>query len=272
MSFLLKDHVTSAGKPRNEDLFRMTQSQALLLDGSTDLGLYQNMPDAAWFVDRFAGAFLEQEACHPVEQRLCAAVDTVAQACLRQTGNDPRMTDRTPSASLMLVEEREDTLEFTALGDCSAVLYFRDGRQPVRFRDHRVDPFDGAVLAAMGEMAAQTGMDILSTVKTEPIREMLLQNRSKMNTPQGYWILAFCKEAFRHLHRLCVPREEVSQVLLFTDGFDAMAQAFLEAPPRQSLPALCRQLRDRELADKNCNRYPRFHTHDDACAALLTVE
>ena len=272
MSIVLKDYATSASKPRNEDLFRHTHRQAILLDGSTNLGLYRDMPDAGWFVEQFCDRFSAQDPALAVEQRLCRAVDEVAEECIAQAGVDPRTTNLTPSASLLLVEERGDLLEFYALGDCSAVVYFRDGRQPVQFRDDRVDRFDDTVIAAMKEMAEATGMDILATTKTEKIRGMLAANRSRMNTPEGYWILAFCKEAFSHLRKWTVPKQEVCQVLMFSDGFDWMAQDFLAQPPKESISVLCQRLRTMETADKDCNRYPRFHTHDDACGALLHIE
>lgn len=272
VSIVLKDHATSASKPRNEDLFRHTQRQAMLLDGSTNLGLYRNMPDASWFVEEFSKSFFMEDPDTETQLRLAAAMDRVAQMCLKNTGIDPRTTNLTPSASLLLLEEKGDQLELYALGDCSFVVYYRDGRPPERFRDHRVDPFDGSVLAAMEEMAARTGMDILATAQTEKIRGMLAANRSKMNTPEGYWILAFSKEALQHLRKWSLPKEAVSHVLLFSDGFDWMAEDFLRQIPAEPLSVLCQKLRRMEEADRNCNRYPRFHTHDDACAALLEIK
>lgn len=272
MSILQKDHTTSASKARNEDLFCCNDRQALMLDGSTNLGLYGNMPDAAWFVAEFSKAFLQLDPDEAgVQQRLCAAVDTVAQLCMERTGIDPRTTNQTPSASLLLVEQRQDSLELFALGDCTAVVYYRDGRPPEAFRDDRVDRFDRKVLAQMQDMATHTGMDVLQTMQADTIRAMLKENRSKMNTEEGYWILAFSKAAFGHMRKWTLPKEAVDQVLLHTDGFDLMTEDFLRQPPQADLTVLCRQLRDAEEADRNCNRYPRFHTHDDACAALLEI-
>ena len=271
MSIVLKDHATHAANPRNEDLFCSTPTQALLMDGSTNLGLYGDMPDASWFVEEFSRAFLKLSPERAAEERLALSVDAVADRCTEKTGTDPRTTNLTPSACLLLVEEAGELLEFYALGDCTAVVYYRDGRQPEQLRDDRIDAFDGKALAAAREMAAKTGMDLLDTVKTDAIRAILKDNRSKMNTPEGYWILAFSREALSHLRRWTVPKAEVAQLLLFTDGFDRLAGDFLRQPPEKPLKQLLKELRSAEEADKGCNRYPRFHTHDDACAALLEI-
>ena len=94
------------------------------------------------------------------------------------------------------------------------------------------------------------------------VREMLLRHRRMMNRPGGYWIAGFAPEAARHGTHRVYRREELSRVVLFSDGFSGQREALLGAE-EPCLQELYRQLRQREAADSRCNRYPRLKPGDD---------
>lgn len=94
------------------------------------------------------------------------------------------------------------------------------------------------------------------------VREMLLRHRRMMNRPGGYWIAGFAPEAARHGTHRVYRREELSRVVLFSDGFSGQREALLGAE-EPCLQELYRQLRQREAADRRCNRYPRLKPGDD---------
>ena len=94
------------------------------------------------------------------------------------------------------------------------------------------------------------------------VREMLLRHRRMMNRPGGYWIAGFAPEAARHGTHRVYRREELSRVVLFSDGFSGQREALLGAE-EPCLQELYRQLRQRGAADSRCNRYPRLKPGDD---------
>ena len=67
----------------------------------------------------------------------------------------------------------------------------------------------------------------------------------------------------RHGPHRVYRREELSRVVLFSDGFSGQREALLGAE-EPCLQELYRQLRQREAADSRCNRYPRLKPGDDA--------
>ena len=69
----------------------------------------------------------------------------------------------------------------------------------------------------------------------------------------GYWIAGFDPEAARHGNHRVYRREELSRVVLFSDGFSGQREALLGAEE----PCL------QEAADSRCNRYPRLKPGDD---------
>lgn len=80
--------------------------------------------------------------------------------------------------------------------------------------------------------------------------------------PGGYWIAGFDPEAARHGTHRVYRREELSRVVLFSDGFSGQREALLGAE-EPCLQELYQQLRQREAADSRCNRYPRLKPGDD---------
>ena len=104
--------------------------------------------------------------------------------------------------------------------------------------------------------------DVIEARQLPEVREMLLRHRRMMNRPGGYWIAGFNPEAARHGSHRVYRREELSRVVLFSDGFSGQREALLGAE-EPCLQELYRQLRQREAADSRCNRYPRLKPGDD---------
>lgn len=104
--------------------------------------------------------------------------------------------------------------------------------------------------------------DVIEARQLPEVREMLLRHRRMMNRPGGYWIAGFAPEAARHGTHRVYRREELSRVVLFSDGFSGQREALLGAE-EPCLQELYRQLRQREAADSRCNSYPRLKPGDD---------
>lgn len=125
-----------------------------------------------------------------------------------------------------------------------------------------VSRLDGAVVAEMCRLHRERGIDVIEARQLPEVREMLLRHRRMMNRPGGYWIAGFDPEAARHGNHRVYRREELSRVVLFSDGFSGQREALLGAE-EPCLQELYQQLRQREAADSRCNRYPRLKPGDD---------
>lgn len=141
-------------------------------------------------------------------------------------------------------------------------MRFRDGRGPELVSQEAVSRLDGAVVAEMCRLHRERGIDVIEARQLPEVQEMLLRHRRMMNRPGGYWIAGFDPEAARHGSHRVYRREELSRVVLFSDGFSGQREALLGAE-EPCLQELYRQLRQREAADSRCNRYPRLKPGDD---------
>lgn len=153
-------------------------------------------------------------------------------------------------------------MEVFVLGDCAAGVRFRDGRGPELVSQEAVSRLDGAVVAEMCRLHRERGIDVIEARQLPEVQEMLLRHRRMMNRPGGYWIAGFDPKAARHGTHRVYRREELSRVVLFSDGFSGQREALLGAE-EPCLQELYRQLRQREAADSRCNRYPRLKPGDD---------
>ncbi len=257
-------------RENNEDLVRVTQEYALVMDGSTNLGMYENMPDARWYVQAFARAF---DACfHKGDPRTAAgaAMEQLRQEYLALTGRDPAVETAVPSASFSLVYEAAGEVVIALLGDCTAVVYPKVG-QPYALYQDGVEKVDGRARQEMCLLSRRQGITVAQAAQHPQIRQLLQENRSRMNTPEGYWILSFCREALEHMQITRLPAQQVAAVTLFSDGFDRMKPVFLQGLPNRSLQQLYRQIYEEEEKDPDFTRFPRFKCHDDASCVLLEI-
>jgi hypothetical protein len=98
-------------------------------------------------------------------------------------------------------------------------------------------------------------------------------NRKRMNTPDGYWILSFVREAADHVQLATVERSSLAngEIMLATDGFLRLVEVYgvasygdiLDAPV-EKLDAYFKRLRKLERGDPEARRFVRLKGSDDA--------
>ena len=104
------------------------------------------------------------------------------------------------------------------------------------------------------------------------MRDEVVANRRRRNTPGGYWCLDPSGAGLAHARRITLPRAKVVAVAGMTDGlFRAFGQYGLASPaewlPRAtyfSAQLLCDRMRALEAADARLTRFPRMKVGDDA--------
>ena len=255
-----------AGGEKNIDLIRATDECILLLDGSTPL--IKSNYDASRFTLDFADTFFERVA---KGERIPSAINTalsdVYKLFKRETADDN--TAMYPSACLLVAYISEGRLHIINIGDTTALIVMADGSvKTVTCGDVR--HFDRGIIARAMQIKQERGIDVCNIMELPEIRQMLMDNRSKMNTPDGYRILAFDMTDVDESEVLCFDPRDIKRVVLHSDGFDGYAAEL--TVPDADLSKIYASLRKKEKADARLNLDPRFKISDDASAVIFTVE
>ena len=253
------------GALRNEDAVAHGAGFAALLDGATSLVRTEH--DAVWFTRCFLALY---RTAMEAGLDIPAAVNSVI-ARMREDYPELRDLGKAEyysSAAGILVRLNGEKLELFAIGDCTALLQYRDGRWE-RIHKDDVDRFDDQVLDQMRQIHRTEGLSLPETMALPAVREHLLKNRSLMNQPGGYRILSFNMAPVTQGEILRFPVGELKRVVLFSDGFDSMQERFYA--DGIDLQDLYQQLRSFELRDSALEAFPRFKLHDDASAILFDV-
>ena len=169
----------------------------------------------------------------------------------------------------MIAHVADSKLQLLNIGDCTTLLFDQQGVTEIY--DTQVDRFDDAVIDEMIRVRQQTGEDIAEIVKSNPIQELLLANRRKMNAIDGYEILSFNMRPRTVADVRTFDLADIHQVVMYTDGFKSMEEAFLVSDCPK-LAALYDALRAEEKSDASLNQRPRFKISDDASAIMFEIE
>ena len=179
----------------NEDMVGICKKGAWVLDGATGLNnknLISKESDAKWYVSWW-NKYLEENISKNTSLKkivLDGLEDIKKEYLLKLNGLKIEELD-TPSASAIIIKLYEDKLEYFLLGDCTLLL--NDLKKNTIIKDERVCQFDEEVLIRMSEL---NKIEKLSLVEKKNILlPLIIENRLKKNSEEGYWILEFNKEA-----------------------------------------------------------------------------
>lgn len=245
---------------RNEDKIFISPHCVAVLDGATSL--LPTEYNATWFVSEFVAAFSEiLKRGVSVVPAVSAAVSAVYDLFREKYTTQEYF----PSAGGVFAYEQGQEICVFHTGDCSAHITLKDGRL-VSLDESPLRQLDNAVLTRAVQIRQETGGNICDIMKTDEIRQMLLQNRKKMNALNGYPVLAFNMAPISETQVLHFKKDEVRKILLYTDGFSHQAACLMK--PDVDLQEVYHAVRDCENADPLFNKIPRFK-HSDDCAALV---
>lgn len=260
----MTDHYSHAGGAVNEDALWYSERCALVLDGSTSLE--DSAYPASVFVKDFIGEFSVAIA---KTKSLCAAVNMTIEALKERVcaEGEPDAGGLFPSAAGVFVYETDTQIQMLTLGDCTAVFVGSFGVRKIYSPE--VEAFDSGVINRMAEIREATGADMCDIVRSDEIREMLVENRRMMNRPGGYRILSLNTEPVSEEDIITFDKSQVDKIILYSDGFELMEKDIISGDTEYAL--LYQRLREKERADASCNEYPRFKQSDDASILSLKI-
>ncbi|MBZ6075183.1 hypothetical protein [Microvirga puerhi] len=267
------------GSRVNEDGSGLHGPYAWIVDGATGVSdgqITSAESDAAWLAE-LLGAKLSalSEAGRDPAMLLKELEGEIARAFDSVGGAEESVG---PSACLGLVMAAASArsgivrLDGFFLGDVVALVPSQGGI--LRWTDERAKPFERRTLAALGDGDTRTGQP------PEAVRRQILENRAKLNQPDGYWVVNPRRSwNGRELH-FSAEIAAGAPVVLATDGFMRLVDVFgaytdaslYDAMAAGRGSALLQELRERERGDEAGRLFRRVKTHDDATALVVVAE
>ncbi|GAA4718978.1 hypothetical protein [Phytohabitans rumicis] len=260
------------GRPVNEDAALAVGSLVAVFDGVTQPdGLDTGCPHGpAWYVQRLAARLVEAYLARPVESLphlLASAIESVR---ADHGGGCDLSHPGTPAASVAVLRDAGDRVEYLLLSDTVVVLD-RDGALDV-VADGRFEQTIAQVRrAALVPGAIGTDDHAART------RWSIEQKWRHTNQPGGYWIAAADPQAALEA---VTGNAVVRRAALLTDGAWCAVEPFglfdwpgaLDVLTQRGPAELIRRVRAAEFADLDGAAQPRYKRHDDATAAICIFD
>lgn len=263
-----------------EDTFGSGKNYCFVIDGASCLSgknIVDPISDSAWMAEKIRDglcALLDQDDPRPTRQLLQQVGAQVREEYLQALQNSGcKAPEDSPSAGLALFRQRDGKLEFFGIGDCVGVAEFSDGRDFYAL-DTNLPRLDNQVLKQMEQIHLRTGVSMAEAKKA--CNDLLIQNRSLRNKPEGYWILDLLTDSgISNAREESWELNEPIFVGAFSDGFSQLADVFgyyrdytalFEAMREKDLEEMFQNLCALQNADPDSTKYPRFKHRDDTTA------
>jgi hypothetical protein len=254
---------------------------AWIIDGATGLSderLTSGGSDAAWLSALLDEGLAALSGAGNTDDLLRSLEAHIRSAFGDETAHVPDVSDHhTPSACLGLIDVTPGEggllrLQGRFLGDVIALVPSELGI--TRWSDERAKPFERKTLAALGARGHEPGQI------PETVRRQILENRTRLNQPDGYWVVNPRRSWAGQALRFEAQVRPGAPIVLATDGFMRLVDVF-EAYSDGELYGrlatgqgrdLMQELRERERGDLMAGAYPRVKTHDDATFLVIAAE
>jgi len=192
--------------------------------------------------------------------------------------------EKRSSCGIAAIKIIQETLqvEFVHSGDCMLFFQLDDGEIRAITYDH-LSRLDSIAILKFHQLLTQASKDkeidenIFRECRTA-IHDILVENRRKMNTKEGYGVLDGSKEADDHIEYGLLSLKRVKKILLLSDGLQLPTkkasgqQAWLETAEfafQVGLDHLFNHIQTLETGDPFCIEYPRLKPADDKTGILI---
>jgi Protein phosphatase 2C len=254
----------------NEDFIAATANVVVVVDGaSVPAGLATGcVHGTAWFARRLGAqllALLSAEADQSPSDSLAQAISDVAALHADTCDLDH---PGSPSATVAILREQPDTIDYLVLGDTTVLL-----EQPTGIRVVTDDRLEKVAVAQHGAMHQHaTG----SADHARSFAELVTEQRRHRNHPDGFWVASTDPAATQHALTNTATRHGLHRAAVLSDGATRLVDrfgvldwpGFLAVLAEQGPEAIIQQVRAAEGSDPDGKRWPRGKRHDDASAAF----
>lgn len=251
----------------SEDVVVVLPNAVVLLDGATTLD--PAVPSGGWYASRLAGELAGRLTGYQntdVADLLAASIRTVAR--------DHELTPgKSPSSTVALLRWTDSTIEGLVLADTPIVAFTEAG--PSVLADTRLESMPRGA-GYRDRLADGGGYDDNHLVALRKAGEVMATRR---NVEGGFWVAETDPDAAHHAQRTTWSRDEVTTVLMASDGVTCGLSPYGVFTDWQDLrdvaltkgpEAVLDRVRAAENQDPAGTRWPRPKPHDDQ--ALVVVD
>jgi serine/threonine protein phosphatase PrpC len=168
-----------------------------------------------------------------------------------------------------------ETLHLLGIGDCRIIYEERTG-EVGEFNPSAIGPAEALIVAERRRLMAQyPGEDPWPRLKAfiRPLRE-------RANQEGGYSVVHPTRSWSTRVARRTRERRKIRRLLILSDGLYRLVDVFtavtaaglMQAAVAKGLSRLYAELRALEDADRDCSKYPRVKTYDDASGILIALD
>jgi hypothetical protein len=254
----------------NEDFIAASSSVVVVIDGaSVPPGLGTGCRHGtAWFARRLGTQLLALLSI----QADRSPADSLAQAIIDVAALHSDTCDLghpgSPSATVAVLREQPDAIEYLVLGDTTVLLEAPAGLRAVT--DDRLEQVATVQHDAVHQHA--TG----SADHGRRFVELVTEQRRHRNHPGGFWVASTDPAAAQHALTDTAPRDGLRRAAVLSDGATRLVDrfglldwpGFLDVLAEQGPDAIITRVRAAEAGDPEGRRWPRGKRHDDASAAF----
>ncbi len=271
----------------NEDALIINEPLQLfgVLDGATSLHPYRgpNNETGGYLASQIIKQYLESLAEEDVRDTNLKQLVIQANIRLRDKMVEAgiQLSDKTAlwTSALALIRITDHYVDYAQVGDCMIAAVYNDDTIRTVSRDQvaHIDQQSKAIW----EEAIGRGISKREEL-WELVKPVILGNKSKMNTMEGYSILSGEPELADFIEYGRINRIQLKSLLLVTDGLfphtesgrepEDMIHQLTARIQSDSLTAYADWLFKLESEDKDCQRYPRFKISDDKTGISIHFE
>ncbi|MEU5046522.1 hypothetical protein [Streptomyces griseorubiginosus] len=244
-----------------------TPTLTVVLDGLSTAGLNTGCRHGVpWYVAHLGSQIVAALAApgRSLTDGLADAIEHVAESHRECDLGNPG----TPSATVAILRENSDALEYLVLADSPVVFDGDDGISVIT--DLRVDDVLPDLKAEVEQYETHTDQHRTA------LQRLVSAQRQVRNTSEGYWVAAAMPEASEHALSGTAPRVDVRAAAVMSDGVSRLVTEYRMATwpdvfdvLRVGGPcALIDTVRKTEATDPTGRRWPRYKSGDDATVAF----
>lgn len=277
MSLRVLETLSKPGGRHNEDRIFHQGPTAWVLDGATgltDSNRTSSASDAAWLVETAVQTLTSQ-----TDDSLDGQLSQVVSALESQyplAGASVHKSD-VPSAVAAGIQVRGLFLDFVHFGDCAIIVLDADSSEIYQSPVSPLQGLDRGVIESISNLRRSRGLSFIEARRE--VLPLLRENRALANTIDGYGNISVFGENPFPCEQGSIEVESGTYGLLVSDGFMALVEDYGRYSSRElvisarkhGLLTLYAELRDIEVKDSDCVKYPRLKTGDDASAILFEL-
>ncbi|NEY99093.1 hypothetical protein G4D62_07240 [Bacillus shackletonii] len=179
--------------------------------------------------------------------------------------------------ALAVVKVSDTYVDFIQMGDCMVLALYQNNevRPLTRIQTSNVENAAIAKWKDMIDKGIRNREDLFENVK-----DILISNRQKSNTLDGYGVLNGENQALDYVESGKINRIGLKHLILLTDGMFLPAESIpnsinywnyvVECILSKGIEKYTRDLIDLEETDPECVRFPRFKKSDDKTGMMIS--